>query len=131
MNTFRFNNIYKDIESTFKTSVISHTPIFQIAKNVTIAQTIISTALILFFWQGFPPKIPLWLNRPWGTDRLAPPWMLFILPLSGIIFFIVNSLIATKLSKQHHVFLYALMVTSIILNIAVIVDLIGIIQIML
>ena len=57
---------------------------FVLASGAVITQSVIGIAYILLSWKRLPPLVPLWYIKPWGHDRLASPWFLF-LPLTLVL----------------------------------------------
>ena len=55
------------------------------ATNAVWTQFIVGGTVIAWFWKTLPPQVPLWYSKPWGDERLASPWFLFLPLLSSII----------------------------------------------
>lgn len=53
---------------------------------------IIGAQILLIFlsWNKLPPEIPLFYSQPWGTDQLAPGFMILLLPLLSLFVLFVN-----------------------------------------
>ena len=98
---------------------------FSLQKNVIILWTsritflfiIISLSILLFFWKNLPPEIPLWYSKPWGVDRLAKPYWLFLLPGASLVWFCVNAFLSIRVTKNHLVFSQILFLSSLLVSI--------------
>lgn len=73
------------------------------ASNVGSVICIFLTLIIIsIFYTKLPPEIPLWYSLPWGETRLATPLWLFLLPVSSLMSFFINTLLALLLTKEDH-----------------------------
>lgn len=77
---------------------------------------VLSLAFILFNFKKYPPLIPLFFSKPWGTERLAPPYTLFLLPLSGMFWHMVNIFLSTYEVKKYITFTQILLLSSFLVN---------------
>ena len=62
-------------------------------KTISFANiAIIGAQVLLIFlsWNKLPPEIPLLYSQPWGTDQLAPGFMILLLPLLSFFVLAVN-----------------------------------------
>lgn len=86
--------------------------LFAIAHKYVVVCTICMVAGIVFFWKQLPPNIPLWYTKPWGSEQLASPYFLFLLPATALFFHIFNTAIAYIFVRDHRVFAQILALTS-------------------
>lgn len=70
-----------------------------------------SLFLIAAFWARLPPQVPLFYSRPWGEEILAPPFFLFILPLTSLLILAINLFTAFSLG-QNRLLATILVITS-------------------
>lgn len=77
---------------------------------------IASLAAIAWRWSRLPPLVPLWYSRPWGTDQMAPPVWLFILPLGSLVLYFVNLVIAIYLTADYLIFTQMLFLSSFLVS---------------
>jgi len=90
-----------------------------VIKYMTIISLVLSLITILFIWyaQSFlPNQIPLWYSKPWGIDRLAPPFYLFLLPCVNICLLTGQLIFSTFLFEEYLVFAQLLSLTSILIS---------------
>lgn len=73
---------------------------------------IVSVGLFLATMRSLPPAIPLWFSRPWGSDQLAHPLWLLVLPGASVVIFFLNSLFSIKVIPDHPTFIRILLLTS-------------------
>ncbi len=69
--------------------------------RIAIVFTIIQIGLIIFLTPWLPPIIPIFYSRPWGTDQLASPQSLIILPLISLSLAIINGLIGATIYEKN------------------------------
>jgi hypothetical protein len=50
---------------------------------------------ITYLYDRFPPEIPLFLARQWGTARLAPLNNVYLFPILSIAIMVTNTLLAS------------------------------------
>lgn len=91
----------------------------------------LSLLLIILAFSKLPPLIPLWYSKPWGPDRLAHPLWLFIFPISSIIWYCLDVLLAVFITREYLVFSQLLLTSSVIVSIVSFFSVIKIISIML
>ena len=84
---------------------------------------LVSLVLIFWRWSLLPPKVPLWYSRPWGADQLAQPAFLFILPFGGLLWYSIDLLLATYVTRDYLVFTQTLFLSSFIINLLALVTL--------
>jgi len=90
---------------------------FAIANRFSIGCSVLSIAAIVWKWRILPPLIPLWRSRPWGTDQLAHPMWLFILPISALLWHGIDVLLSLTVTKDHHIFSQILLVSSMLVGV--------------
>jgi hypothetical protein len=78
---------------------------------------LVSMALLLWQWKNLPPLVPLWYDKSWGTEQLADPHWLFILPFSSIIIFLINVIISVYLVSEYLVFTQMASLSSLLISI--------------
>jgi len=75
------------------------------AANKLILVFIVSSFVaIVWRWHLLPPMVPLWYSRPWGTDRLAAPAWLFILPIGSLFWYMVSVVMTTYVTIEYLIF---------------------------
>ena len=82
-----------------------------------------SLALLLWKYPTLPPLVPLWYGKPWGTDRLAHPLWLVLLPAGSLIILIVNTIASRILTRDMLIFTQILAATALIVAILALVTL--------
>lgn len=105
---------------------IQHNWLIQLVTKFVIFFIIASLAAIAWKWNHLPPLVPLWYSRPWGTDQLAKPYWLFILPLGGLLIYFMNLLIAMYVTTEYLIFTQILFISSFIVNVLSFITLITI-----
>jgi hypothetical protein len=75
----------------------------------------ITICIPLFYWKILPPFVPLWFSRPWGVERLASLYWLFLPPLSSSLGLVITMNISIRLLKEHLVFAQILSVVTFII----------------
>lgn len=82
-----------------------------------IAQTVIGGGSLAWFWRSLPPKIPFWYSKPWGEERLGPPYLLLIPILSALMVYAINRTMIAKNAQNHPMFARALSICSLFVSI--------------
>jgi hypothetical protein len=100
--------------------------LINLAHKFILILFVLSIGILLWRWQALPPKVPLWYSRPWGTDQLAAPYWLFILPVASIALYGVNILTALYVTAEYLIFTQMLFLSSFIVSILSFVALIKI-----
>lgn len=77
---------------------------------------VLSVGLLLWRFPVLPPQVPLWFSRPWGTDQLASPYWLFLLPASGIVWYAINLLLSIYVTAEYLIFTQILFLSSLIVS---------------
>jgi O-antigen/teichoic acid export membrane protein len=78
--------------------------LIRLSSIITALCLIIGSSILLLYYSKLPPRVPLWFSKPWSEDRLASTPLLFILPLSTLFWYIVNSLLSVFVTKEHLVY---------------------------
>lgn len=81
--------------------------------RITAAGIVISLGTLAMFWRQLPPLVPLWYNRPWGLDQLAPVWQLGMLPLFGLIIQLLTNLLIHFFKPEPFISKTALVVSGV------------------
>ena len=81
---------------------------------------------LVWRFRQLPPEVPLWFSRPWGEDQLASAYWLFLLPLSGFVWYIIDLLIGIFVTTDDLIFTQLLFLSALIVNILSFVTLIKI-----
>lgn len=87
------------------------------ATVAVIAQALIGGGSLIWFWRILPPKIPFWYSKPWGEERLSPPYMLVVPILSALIVYTVNRTLIAKGAQYHPMFARALSICSFLVSV--------------
>lgn len=82
----------------------------------TILIFVLSVALLAWRWSRLPPLVPLWYSRPWGTDQLANPYWLLVLPVGSLIVYGVNALVSIYITGEYLIFTQILFLSSLIVS---------------
>lgn len=86
------------------------------ATNAVWTQMIVGSMVIAWFWRSLPAQVPLWYSRPWGDERLASPWFLFLPLVSSIIVYVVNLTAVVRFAGSHPMFARVLLLTSMLIS---------------
>lgn len=90
--------------------------LIQVVNKFVFLLVVASLSLIIWRWNKLPPMVPLWYSRPWGSDQLAQPIWLFILPLGSLALYFTNLLISMYLLSEYLIFTQVLFLTSFIVS---------------
>lgn len=77
---------------------------------------LISLGVIVWRWHLLPPAVPLWYTKPWGTDQLANPYWLFILPIGSLLIYVINVIASVYITADYLVFTQLLFLTSFLVS---------------
>lgn len=88
--------------------------IIRITTYSSVILCVLTVCIPLFYWNTLPPAIPLWFSRPWGLERLASTFWVFLPPLSCLCWLIATISISIRLLKEHLVFSQILSVVTLI-----------------
>ncbi len=91
--------------------------LIQLVHKFVIGFALISILLITLNWKQLPPLVPLWYSRPWGIDQLAKPIFLFLLPISSICIYLINTLLSMYVTAEYLIFTQSIFLSSLIVSI--------------
>jgi hypothetical protein len=91
--------------------------IFPLTNRIVGLCVLLSVSIIIWKWNSLPPLVPLLRSRPWGGDRLVPPFWLFVIPFSTLFWHVLNINIIFWLTREHRIFTQVLLLSSIIISI--------------
>lgn len=106
----RISTFFNRIRLTY--SAVSKNWIVSLSSKFTIFFIIGSLGIIGWHWNVFPPAVPLWYSRPWGTEQLAHPLWLVSLPLGIMFWYCINFLLVMYHRGQYQIFTQILFLTS-------------------
>lgn len=78
---------------------------------------LVSTLLLLWRYSSLPPLVPLWYSKPWGTDRLAHPLWLILLPATSFLILLINTYASRTLTRDMLIFSQILAATALLVSI--------------
>lgn len=93
----------------------------------TLLFILLSIVILLLKWKELPPLVPLWYAKPWGQDRLASSWYLWILPAGSTMWLMGNTMLAMYIAREYFVFSQLLFLVSGIISLMSLVTLVKII----
>lgn len=85
---------------------------YRLAKISVLLQLVAGSLTIGWYWRFLPPQVPMWYSMPWGTDRLASPYFLFLPLVLSLVIFGFNNRIIAKFGVDHLVFARILYLVS-------------------
>lgn len=97
--------------------------IIGLSTRIVFGITILSLILFLVQYRSLPAQVPLWYSRPWGTDQLAHPLLLLLLPLGSLFLYAINALLAIFLLSEYLIFSQIAFLTSLIVSLLSLVSL--------
>lgn len=98
-----------------------------IVHKFVVVLFILSVGLLIWRLPVLPPGVPVWFSRPWGEDRLASPYWLFLLPISSIVWYGIDLLISIYVTAEYLIFTQMLFLSSLIVSILSFITLIKIV----
>ena len=101
--------------------------IIHLTTYLSLGFAAVSLIFIAIYWTKLPPQIPLWYSKPWGTERLASTYFLFLLPGSCIIFTLLNMILITSLTLDNLIYSQILSVGSVVISLLSMITLIKIV----
>jgi len=126
MNIFpRFPSETRRVSATW--TVIRKNWFISIVHKFVIALFILSVGLLVWRFPLLPPGGPVWFSRPWGEDRLASPYWLFLLPASSIAWYGIDLLIGIYVTAEYLIFTQMLFLSSLIVSLLSFITLIKIV----
>ncbi len=90
--------------------------LIRISQRFIFLLFLLSLGMLLWKLAGLPPKVPLWYSRPWGEDQLAHPFWLFLLPISTLVWYGINFLVAMYMLSEYLLFTQMLFVSSLVVS---------------
>lgn len=72
----------------------------------------LSLALLAWRWRALPPLVPLWYSKPWGSEQLAHPWFLLLLPFGGLVWYATDVAVVAWQKNRYRIFTQALFLTT-------------------
>ncbi|MBI3955625.1 hypothetical protein HY339_00015 [Candidatus Gottesmanbacteria bacterium] len=94
-----------------------------LSRRLAIASIIAATILLLWRYPSLPPFVPLWYSKPWGTDRLAHPLWIILLPAGSLVILIVNTIASRILTRDILIFTQILAATALLVAVLSLVTL--------
>lgn len=91
--------------------------VIRIGRRFTIASIALSGFILLLRFPALPPLVPLWYSKPWGTDRLADPLWMTILPAASLVILCVNTAASRILAHDMLIFRQILAATMLLVAI--------------
>lgn len=89
---------------------------------------IVMVGIIVILSSRLPSSVPLYFTLPWGEARLAPKFMLFVLPGISLIFLIFNLVLSRISRKLSPLLPKILSVSLMVVTIMLMISLLGILQ---
>jgi|GEM_PF-589168 len=93
-------------------STVKYSWEYRLATVNVILTVLAGTSSILIFKDRMPPAVPLWYSRPWGEDRLASPWFLFLPLFVSAFAYLINTWVALRIGSDHPIFVRVLFLSS-------------------
>ncbi len=91
-----------------------------------LALFILSIVLLVWRFPVLPPAVPLWFSRPWGSDQLASPYWLVLLPVSSMLWYVIDLVIGVYVTTEYLIFTQMLFLSALIVSILSFITLIKI-----
>lgn len=85
---------------------------YRMAKSSALIQFVIGNLVIGWYWRVLPPLVPIWYSTPWGADRLASPYFLFLPPILALGIFGLNNKVIATFGVNHPLFARILYLVS-------------------
>ena len=95
--------------------------------KIVVFSTIMQLGVLALAWSRLPPLVPLWYSRPWGTDQLAPPIFLTVLPLISLLSHLINTSLAMYITTDYLIFTQSLSLSSVIVSVLSLISIVKII----
>lgn len=90
--------------------------LINLVRKFVIILFVLSVGFLVWRFPELPPKVPLWFSRPWGIDQLASPYWLILLPISSLIWYAINLVIAMYITTEYLIFTQMLFLASLIVS---------------
>lgn len=97
--------------------------VLALANRLTITSIVLSVIIFLWRYRSLPPLVPLWYGKPWGTDRLAHPLWLIVLPAASLVILIINTIATRTVTRDMLIFRQILATTALLVAILSLVTL--------
>ncbi len=85
---------------------------------------IISLFYIVLYFKSLPPFIPIFNQMPWGEQRIAGTFWIFLMPLLALIIFGVNLFLSSSFYRRNPLIGRLLSITSFLISILVLLFLV-------
>lgn len=95
---------------------------------IAMGMIVLMVLIISIIIRQLPSVVPLYYTLPWGEARLAPRVMLYILPLLGLLFMILNVGLARMVAHLSAILPKTLAVSTAVIVLMLMFSLLGIIQ---
>lgn len=95
---------------------------------ISFALIISMSLAITILFGKLPIVVPLYFTLPWGESRLAPKIMLFLLPMTNLLFMTINLILGRMATKLSPLLPRVLAVSTAIISAMIVISLIGIVQ---
>lgn len=93
----------------------------------TAVSALFISAVLLIFSSQLPSKLPLFYSLPWGEKQLVNQFGFFILPIILIVFSLINFTLALQLHSLQIILKRMLILTSLAIDIIIVVSFIRVI----
>lgn len=117
--------MYDNLKRLFKDRFIFS--LFKLHALFTLAFVVVGVVA----WKKLPPEIPLFYSLPRSPQQLASPVSIFILPFFSLLFFAVNSIIASYIYTSQRLLSVLLVITATIATVLLLITFINIILLVL
>ncbi len=97
-------------------SEINKNWLVSITSKLIVVFFVLSILIIAWRWSLLPPQVPLWYSKPWGDDRLAHPFWLFLLPLGSLFWYSIGVIVSIYLTSTLLVFTQLVFLTSLVVS---------------
>lgn len=126
---FEQSSSFKVVKEEFNTLLTDR----NLKKVIQLIFILLSLDFLIFglVWAKIPPQIPLFYSRPWGEEQLINKNSFIILPLSCLIFVLINLRIASTLFRKEVLLSQILVWSSLVVSILTSIGLLKIMTIVL
>jgi uncharacterized membrane protein len=111
----------------FRWRILYYNRIITVSTFTVLVIYCASLILIITQFAKLPPVVPLWYSQPWGPERLAHPLWLFVLPIVGMLWYVIDVVLSVSIASEYLVFSQLLVFASVIVNVGSLVTLVKII----
>lgn len=94
----------------------------------SLVAILVMLVVLGLLWGRLPLEVPLYFSKPWGEERLASWYMLFILPLIGTGVTILNLRLGKRFRFHGGMVVSSFAIATITINLMLVLGLIGIIR---